>query len=123
MGKISWTTLAALGLALGFTGTAGAGEWLDRLHHSDCPRPSYSCFHYLTPSVYTFRAYHSDSPICVYSKNVDPTVTDVRIERFRCRDTSPTQQAAKFAELGKMGSIYVDPSKASSAPAEESGGR
>jgi hypothetical protein len=109
MGKISWTTLAALGLALGFTGTAGAGEWLDRLHHSDCPRPSYSCFHYLTPSV--------------YSKNVDPTVTDVRIERFRCRDTSPTQQAAKFAELGKMGSIYVDPSKASSAPAEESGGR
>jgi hypothetical protein len=65
----------------------------------DCPKSSYCCLHYLTPSLYKCWAYHT-SPRYVYGCYPPDAPMDFRILRYPCRATSPTEQAAKYIEVG-----------------------
>jgi hypothetical protein len=66
----------------------------------DCPRPSYCCLHYVTPSLYSCRAYHTP-PRYVYGCPADMTFVSYRIDKYPCRTTSPAEQASKYIETGR----------------------
>jgi hypothetical protein len=71
--------------------------------HQDknCPRPSYCCLHYWTPSLYTCRAYHTP-PTYVYGCPTDPAFSGFRINKYPCRTTSPAEQASEYANLRRF---------------------
>jgi hypothetical protein len=97
--------LAALVLFLGMAGQASAfppfppfqWPWCEP---RDCPRSSYCCLHYLTPSIYTFRAYHT-TPRYVYGCPSDPNFVGYRIDSYHCRASEPIEQAYKYMEVGR----------------------
>ncbi len=66
----------------------------------DCPKPSYCCLHYLTPSLYTYRAYHSPPCYTCYGPPTPPLVS-FRVDRYACRVTSPAEQASRYIETGR----------------------
>jgi hypothetical protein len=98
------TWLATLFLVLGFVSPAAAlplppfqCPWCE---DSCCPRPSYCCLHYLVPSIYTCRAYHTP-PRYVYGCAPPPGVVGFRVTKYPCFATSPEEQADKYIEVGR----------------------
>ena len=93
--------VAVVGLTLGLTTRAVAFPFPPfqcPWHEApDCPKGSYCCLHYLLPSIYRYRACHTE-PRYVYGCPVDPTYTGFRLDTYPCRITSPDEQAANYLQ-------------------------
>jgi hypothetical protein len=97
--------IAALMLTLGLASQARAFSPLPPFQcpwfeDKDCPKGSYCCLHYVTPSLFSCRAYHTP-PRYVYGCPVDLTFVGYRIDKYPCLITSPAEQASKYIETGR----------------------
>jgi hypothetical protein len=119
------TWLAAVVLTVGFVSQANAAfpfppfqcPWFES---RDCPRSSYCCLHYIVPSLYTCRAYHTP-PRLIYGCQTDVSHDAFSVYRYPCRASDPSEQATKYIEVGREpgGAAQTTPAPASEAPASE----
>jgi hypothetical protein len=65
----------------------------------DCPRPSYCCLHYIIPSYYKCRAYHTP-PRYVCGCPVEGLI-GYRVDTYPCRISCPSEQAANYQQVGR----------------------
>lgn len=98
--------LAALALTLGLAAPARAGSIFHHDDGPDCPRPSYSCLHYLTPSYYLYRAHHTDHPEYLYAQVPCPGMASYESFAVPCPTADPAALAKYALRHSCIGSTY-----------------
>jgi hypothetical protein len=101
-------TLAALALTLGLVSPASAG-WFFSHGHDDCPPSQYSCLHYFAPSLYRYRAFHSDHPEYLYAPVPHPEMVSYDTFAAPCPAVDPAILARYSLRYAYIGSTYQKP--------------
>jgi hypothetical protein len=87
--KLGWLMALVFGTVLMTAGDGYAGPLLG-WHKADCPRPSYSPFHYWTPSLYRANAYFHGPHLGMYAPNREPGIPPrYQINSYPCPAVDP----------------------------------